>query len=127
MDIDENNADAFKSRGDIKECIGDYQGAITDHNRALEINPNYVRAYVSRGIAKSGLGDLEGTADDFNKAMMIDPEILFLISFEDLRGLMQTIEMAPVAIGKEHDNWETRMLRIFSISIASNPLMPITK
>ena len=45
------------SRGAEKYEQGDYQGAIADFTRAIEINPRYADAYLKRGNAKDELGD----------------------------------------------------------------------
>lgn len=47
-------------RGVIKANIKDYQGAISDFTRAIEINPRYAQAYYRRGLiyAKYALGEV---------------------------------------------------------------------
>ena len=42
----------YYQRGVEKIKLGDYRGAIEDHNKSIELNPNVFPAYFSRGIAK---------------------------------------------------------------------------
>ena len=53
---------------------GDYQGAMADYTKAIEINPEYAPVYYFRGSAKDDLGDYQGAIDDYTKAIEIDPE-----------------------------------------------------
>lgn len=63
---------AWNKRGLAKKEQGDYQGAIADYNRAIEIKP-YSPAYTNRGVAKGMLGDFRGAVADFDKAINIKP------------------------------------------------------
>ena len=53
---------------------GNYQGAITDYDKAIEIDSQSAFAYYSRGIAKSKLGDYQGAIADYTKALEINPQ-----------------------------------------------------
>jgi tetratricopeptide (TPR) repeat protein len=44
---------------------GDYDRAIADYTKAIEINPNYAKAYNDRGMAYMELGDMENGCRDF--------------------------------------------------------------
>ena len=63
----------YYNRGIDKYDNGDYYGAISDYNKAIEINPRYAKAYVNRGIAKRKSGDNYGAISDYNKAIEINP------------------------------------------------------
>ncbi len=47
------------------------QGAISDYNKAIELNPNYADAYNNRSIAKESIGDLNGACEDARKAISL--------------------------------------------------------
>ncbi len=67
------NATYYYNRGIDKYDAGDYSGAISDYNKAIEINPRYAKAYNNRGNAKSKLGDNSGAISDYSKAIEINP------------------------------------------------------
>jgi tetratricopeptide (TPR) repeat protein len=67
------SADAYYNRGNAKSESGDKQGAISDYNQAIRINPNYADAYYNRGLAKSQSGDKQGAISDYNQAIRINP------------------------------------------------------
>ena len=40
--------EAYVNRGNAKKASKDYEGALADYNKALEIDPNNLRAYDGR-------------------------------------------------------------------------------
>ena len=54
-------------RGIVKDQLEDYQGAITDYNKAIEIDPQDAYAYYFRGSARESVNDLEGACYDWRK------------------------------------------------------------
>ena len=59
----------YRESGNIKLNSQDYQGAISDYTKAIEINPGFAEAYCNRGSAKSELKDYSGAISDYNKAI----------------------------------------------------------
>jgi len=53
--------------------MGDYQSAIADYNRAIEIDPAYQQAYARRGWAYLQLEDFAKAEADFDKALALAP------------------------------------------------------
>jgi tetratricopeptide (TPR) repeat protein len=68
------SAEAYKSRGDQRAASGDKQGALSDFNQALRINPDYAQAYNSRGSIRAELDDRQGAISDFSQALRINPK-----------------------------------------------------
>ncbi len=62
------SADDYVNRGNSKYRLRDYQGAIADYNKAIQINPKYADAYTNRGISKELVGDLKGACADWKEA-----------------------------------------------------------
>src|SRR5438477_630609 len=52
---------------------GDFDGAIPDFNRAIELDPKFAMAFSNRAGAKSGRGDLEGAIADCTRALELKP------------------------------------------------------
>ena len=55
-------------------ALGNNQGAISDFDRKIAIDPQSAEAYYNRGNAKSALGDKQGAISDFDKAISIEPQ-----------------------------------------------------
>ena len=64
----------YFKRANKKVGEEDYYGAISDYNKAIEINPKYSKAYINRGIAKDNLKDHYGAISDYRKTIEINPK-----------------------------------------------------
>ncbi len=62
------DAAAYNNRGLAKARLKDYQVAIADFTRAIEIDPQYANAYSNRGMAKELVGDRKGACADLKEA-----------------------------------------------------------
>ncbi|MFM6323752.1 MAG: tetratricopeptide repeat protein [Microcystis panniformis] len=71
----QNNTDfsTFFSSAQEKYEKGDFQGAIADYSRAIELNPNDYHSYMMRGVIRGNLGDRQGAIADYTKAIEINP------------------------------------------------------
>ena len=58
----------FYERGLAKYDLEDYNGAITDYNKAIQLKPDDADAYYNRGNAKDELEDKIGACTDWSKA-----------------------------------------------------------
>ena len=74
-------ANNFKEQGDFKRMDGDYDGAIEDFSKAIEVNPEFALAYYCRGSIKMELkNDSQGAIEDFNKAIELNPSYYYFYS-----------------------------------------------
>jgi tetratricopeptide (TPR) repeat protein len=72
--IDPNdNGKAYFEQARIKNQKKDYQGAITDLNRAIQINPNNADFHEYRASVKREQKNYQGALADFNRAIQINP------------------------------------------------------
>jgi len=60
----------------------DYDGAIEDFNKAIEIDPNNTSAFHCRGISKEKIKDYEGAMADLEKAIEIETDDNHLIEYK---------------------------------------------
>jgi tetratricopeptide (TPR) repeat protein len=63
----------YNHRGAAYVVLGNYNQAIEDYDRAIEIRPGYVDAYNNRGSAYKGLGNYRRAIEDYNRAIEIRP------------------------------------------------------
>ena len=69
-----SNAVAFLNQGYKEDILGNFQEALANFNRAIEIDPNYAKAYNNRGAIQGKLGNHEEAIADFSRAIELDPE-----------------------------------------------------
>lgn len=62
-------------RAATKALEKDYQGAIEDYTKAVELNPGLVEAYVKRGATRYKMGDARGALTDCNQALRLNPNL----------------------------------------------------
>lgn len=67
----------------------DYQGAIADYNKAIELDPE-PSAYTNRGVIKANLQDYQGAIADYNRAIELDPKyVLAYYNRGNAKGTLQ--------------------------------------
>ena len=54
--------------------LGQYQRAIQDYDKAIQVDPDHVKAYTNRGNACKSLGQKAKADADFGKACFLDKE-----------------------------------------------------
>ena len=71
---DTTRADFYFSRGKAKVMRNDYDNAIADLTKAIELCPVFAAAYHYRGVAYYYKGDYTAAIDDYNKSIDLLPE-----------------------------------------------------
>jgi tetratricopeptide (TPR) repeat protein len=71
---DPDDAIAYNERGYQRYKRGEYFGALTDLNKAIQINPNLADAYLNRRLVNEVLGNEKLSEQDLLKAIAIDPD-----------------------------------------------------
>jgi|GEM_PF-900597 uncharacterized membrane protein/Tfp pilus assembly protein PilF len=82
------DADAYYNLGVSYGKLGNYTQAISDFDRAIEINPEYADAYKGRGVAYGNLGNYTQAISDFDRAIEINPD--YAMAYYD-RGVVYEI------------------------------------
>ena len=67
----ENELQNLYQQGLSKIAFGDYQGALSDLDRVILLNPEYVEAYCNRGIIRAQLGNSEESLKDLQQAAQL--------------------------------------------------------
>ena len=67
------DADFYIKRGNAYHEKGQYDQAILDYNKALEINPKDALAYYHRGISYEKKGQYDQAISNYTKALEINP------------------------------------------------------
>ena len=60
---------SFNNRGQARLSKSELDGAISDFNKAIELNPNLAEAYNNRGLLKQKLGQIDEAMMDLDKAI----------------------------------------------------------
>ena len=68
-------ATIYFNSGEAKYDQEDYQGALADYTKSIEINPNDAFAYVRRGEIYQTLENYQSAIAEYDKALDIDPQI----------------------------------------------------
>ena len=54
--------------------VSNYQAAIADYDKAIEINPQLASAFLNRGVARELVNDLDGACRDWSKVVDLGNE-----------------------------------------------------
>ena len=73
LEATENNYFIYTIRGGIFYDMGDYNHAIDDLDRAIQINPGFALAYNGRGNVRDTLGYCAQAIEDYSRAVEIQP------------------------------------------------------
>ena len=74
LNLKARNYEYFFNRAQDKFELADYEEAILDYNKALELSPTEIcLVYSMRGNARRNLGDFDSAISDQNKALDFDP------------------------------------------------------
>jgi len=102
VDASGNDAETYFTRGYNNFQQRDYQQAIKDYDKAIELDPKYAAAYNNRGISYGLLGNHKQAIKDFDKAIELDPKAAHFrgraIPYLLLGNYQQTIKDCDKAI-----------------------------
>jgi len=64
----------YTNRGTTYSKKGNYEEAIREYDRAIEVNPSYTVAYYNRSVAYTKTGQYERAINDCNTVLQLDPK-----------------------------------------------------
>ena len=70
--LDPNVKEVYNNRGISYKNLGEYNRAIIDYTKAIEIDNKYTEAYNNRGISYRNLGKYKKSIVDYNKAIELN-------------------------------------------------------
>ena len=73
IELNPTDPDFYYERGRIRKLLEDYDNALLDYNKVIELDPQ-ADVYYSRGNLKKRMDDFDGALSDFDKAIELDPE-----------------------------------------------------
>jgi stress-induced-phosphoprotein 1 len=74
IDLDPGNHVLFSNRSGAYASLGDYQKALEDANKCVELKPDWVKGYTRKATAHMFLGKLDEALEDYNAGLKIEPE-----------------------------------------------------
>lgn len=74
--MDEKTAKFHTNLGIEKTNQGDYQGAIEEFDKAIELNPTWALTYFSKGIALHYQRKIEEAYENYSKAIVCDEKMI---------------------------------------------------
>jgi tetratricopeptide (TPR) repeat protein len=74
IQLDQNNAAAYISRGFAYMVKGDNDRALQDFDQGIQLDPKNAAAYRNRGVAYGNKGDNDRAIQNFDQAIQLDPK-----------------------------------------------------
>lgn len=113
-----------------KNKQGQYQAAIEDFSRAIQLNPSDTASYINRGVARHQTGDLNGALGDYDQTIRIEPKIAEAHSnrshvLYDLKRYNEAQQSANTAVSL-NPNLAEAQLNLANALFALNPRNPAT-
>lgn len=66
----------YTNSGIEKTNIKDFDGALNDLDKAIELKPDYALAYFSKGIVFHNLNQLQAAYENYTRAIELDPNMI---------------------------------------------------
>lgn len=72
-----NYAQAYFNSGLAKQKMKDWDGALADYTKTIDLDPGFFNYYNCRGSVREEKGDWNGAIADFNRAIELKPDFSF--------------------------------------------------
>ena len=69
------SAKEYIAAGEASDSVKDYNGAIYNYTKAIDIDPNKAAPYAKRSVSKYALKDFQGAINDINIVTQLLPEL----------------------------------------------------
>ena len=98
IEIDSNDPILYSNRSLMHSNLNEFESALIDADKAIEINPNYSKAYLRRGKALEGLGRNEEALNTYHSGLEKDNNNVQLM---DAIKKLEKIQSSTVNINKD--------------------------
>mmetsp|Transcript_50225 Transcript_50225/g.104826 ORF Transcript_50225/g.104826 Transcript_50225/m.104826 type:complete len:522 (-) Transcript_50225:496-2061(-) len=78
--LDENNHVLYSNRSASYAGIQDFENALKDATKCIQIKPDWGKGYGRQGAAYHGLGDLKAAEASYRKGLEVEPGLTMLIN-----------------------------------------------
>ncbi|GAB3764076.1 tetratricopeptide repeat protein [Spirosoma pomorum] len=82
IESNDENAEAFNSRGVAYFELKEYSNASLDYDKAVKLAPDFYRPYYNRGLLKMAQNDPTGALKDYSDAIRLAPDTSKQVSAE---------------------------------------------
>lgn len=86
------NADAYHKRGDTYDEKEEYDKAVADYNKAIELNPNDADAYYNRGVIYGDKGEIDKAVGDLKRCIELSADAELT---EDAQRALSEMKKSP--------------------------------
>ncbi|MFP4061006.1 MAG: tetratricopeptide repeat protein, partial [Bacteroidales bacterium] len=116
----QNKRQYYKAGNDFLEN-GNYQDAIAQYTKAVDISPDYVKAYLERANAYELMGNLEKAAEDYKRATIFMPketDVFYHTGrlYNDLGRYLEALEMLNIALELKSSNMAALQEKIIALT-----------
>ncbi|BAZ08507.1 hypothetical protein NIES4071_03120 [Calothrix sp. NIES-4071] len=70
--IERSNLQQYYNQGVKKLASGNFNGAVQDFDKVVQLDPKYAEAYCLRGLAKAQLKNFQAALTDYNQALKLE-------------------------------------------------------
>lgn len=77
MELNPKHVLAYNNRGNAYDNLKEYDKAIEDYDKAIELDPKFAYTYNGRGITYYKKGNYDKAKKDFDYAIKLDPDFSY--------------------------------------------------
>lgn len=116
----------YADRGNLLGQKGDFEGALSDLNRAIELEPKYAKAYGDRGIVRVIRGEDAAAELDFKKCFELDkrlePQVMAAANHIRQQAVLRSEHQKPADVEIVKFSWTEKPVR--ELNVPSSAVVP---
>ena len=93
----------YNEEGSSKSDTGDFAEAITNYDKAIELDPKFAPAYYNKGLVKAALGKYEAAIAYYDKAVKLGvEEAIVYCARGDSKAILGKYESGDCRLRQNH-------------------------